>query len=124
MSTIYRSETVTVIHDPRGFVEWTVREKSMPTMEELETVGRQLAERGLAPARVLVARINRYATPEDFNVVEIGRENVAIERLAYFAPGPGDRVFSKLMSLTALRNIPTQIFSDREAAIAWLLADD
>lgn len=125
MSTLYRSPTIFVSADPRGFVEWLVRENATVTIEEIRAIAEQLERQGFTSVRVLVNRVNEYIHPDDYilhNIYKLG--DVVIERLAFFAPSTQSQMFSGVVALTALRNVATRVFADKQDAIDWLLGEE
>ena len=125
MSTLYRSPTIFVSVDPRGFVEWVVRENATVTIEEIRKIGEQLERQGFTTVRVLVNRVNEYIHPDDYllhNLHKFG--SVLIARVAFFAPSTQSQMFSGVVALTTLREVPSRIFADKQEAIDWLLGDE
>jgi len=125
VSTLYRSPTIFVSADPRGFIEWVVRENATVTIEEIRAIAAQLDRQGFTMVRVLVNRVNEYIHPDDYIMHDIHKlGDVVIERLAFFAPSTQSQMFSGVVALTALRKVATRVFADKQEAIDWLLADD
>ena len=124
MSLFYENENMEVHLDPRGFVEWIIREDHTVHIEEVRLVHRLLAQRGHTHGRALINRENRYIHPDDYMVHDLSEvEGVRAEKVAYYAPKTRDQVFSHVVALTALRKVPTAVFTTRDEAITWLLAD-
>lgn len=125
MSTLYRSPTIFVSVDPRGFVEWLVRENATVTIEEIRKIAEQLDRQGFTGVRVLVNRVNEYIHPDDYLLHSLHKlGNVVTEKVAFFAPSTQSQMFSGVLKLTTLREVPTRIFADKEEAIDWLLGEE
>ena len=125
MSTLYRSPTIFVSIDSRGFIEWIVRENATVTIEEIRNIAEQLERHGFTKVRVLVNRVNEYIHPDDYllhNLHSFG--SVLTEKVAFFAPSTQSQMFSGVVALTALRDVPTRIFADKQEAIDWLLGEE
>ncbi len=125
MSTLHRSTTVTVFLDQRGFVEFVVRENQTLTIEELEIIAQLLKDKGLTDVRVLVNRVNEYKHSENYLLHNLKTINgLQLERVSYFAPSLQSKIYSEVIKLTTLREVPTRIFSGKQEAIDWLLSDE
>ncbi len=122
MDTIYRSEHGTAFSDPRGFVELVISKHSMFEPDEVRSIMAALIAHGIEQSPILISRINEYAVPENFNILDLSKiGGVVLSRVAVYAPSPGDHTFSHLMGQTAFKRVPYKVFSDRGPAIDWLL---
>lgn len=125
MSTLYRSPNVFVSIDPRGFIEWVVRENATVAIEEIRKIAEQLDRQGFTGVRVLVNRVNEYIHPDDYLLHDLrSLGKVVTEKVAFFAPSTQSQMFSGVIGLTALREVPTRIFADKQEAVDWLLGED
>ena len=122
---IYESHTVSTRLDPAGWLEFTVAEGAIVTYKDLEAIAKALLAHGRTSIRVLVVRTTSYSTGAD--VITSDLRSVAglvVEKVAYYTPSEPARLAAELESRTALRHLPSSQFSDRDAALAWLLSNE
>jgi hypothetical protein len=125
MSTFYSSENIDATWQDGGFLEIVPREGHAFAHEDRVALYNKLAEANLPAVRVLISRYHYYPPPKEYSLWDIGSlEKIHIARVAYFTPSPISQTLSHLVGVTALKSVPYQVFSERDAAIAWLLSEE
>jgi len=123
MEKLAESSIYSAFFDPRGFVEFIVKDEKELRRSDIDEVAKIIRERGITPVHVLIHRLNDYST--DSSVLTSPYRNLPfhIDRVAYLVYSGTTEKIAEYISNVVLHDCPHQIFHDRDSAVAWLLAD-
>jgi hypothetical protein len=123
MEKLAESDIYSAHLDPRGFVEFVVKDAQELRREDLDELAKIIRERRIAPAHVLINRLHDYSAAPSVLTSRFQHLPLHVDRVAYLVYASTTERVSEYVADVVLHDCPHEIFRDRDAAIAWLLAD-
>lgn len=124
MELLAESDVFTAYLDPRGFVEFIVKDSKELRLSDIMEVRGVLQERHIDHLKVLINRRHDYSTDASVLIAPYRDIPFHMEKLAYLVYTPTTEHIVKYVSDLVLKNCPHEIFHDREKAVSWLLEEN
>lgn len=123
METLAESKVFAAYLDPRGFVEFIVKDAKELQLSDVLEFGEILLARKINRVKILVNRLHDYSTDASILISSDKDIPFHLDRLAYLVYTPTTEHISKYIGDLVLKKCPHEIFHDRESAISWLLEE-